>query len=165
MESYAFFFFFPFFRVAPWHMEVSRLGVKSELQRPASTTAIARQDLSRIGNLHSTSRQHGILNPMSKGRDGTPNLMVTSGIHFRYTTAGNFRKLSFKELLMEFPLWLSGLRVYSASLWHRPNQNPGILLIHYFASFFIGRLRNGETLNQKVDNWEFPSWLSGNESD
>ena len=33
------FFLFCFFRATPWHMEVPRLGVKSELQQPAYTTA------------------------------------------------------------------------------------------------------------------------------
>ena len=34
------------------HMEVPRLGVESELQLPASTTATATPDLSRICDLH-----------------------------------------------------------------------------------------------------------------
>ena len=36
-------FFFPFFRPHPWHMKVLRLGVESELQLPAYTTATATQ--------------------------------------------------------------------------------------------------------------------------
>ena len=38
------FFFFKLFRPHVWHMEVPRLGVKSELQLPAYTTATAMLD-------------------------------------------------------------------------------------------------------------------------
>ena len=59
-------------------MEVPRLGVESELQLPAYTTATAMQDLSRIFNLHHSSRQHQILNPLRKARDWTHILVDTS---------------------------------------------------------------------------------------
>ena len=42
-------------RLYLWHMEVPRLGVQSELQLPAYTTATATPDLSRICNLHHSS--------------------------------------------------------------------------------------------------------------
>ena len=61
-------------------MEVSRLGVKSELQLLARTTATATPDWSRICNLHLSSQQRQILNPLSKARDRTHNLMVPSQI-------------------------------------------------------------------------------------
>ena len=54
-----------------WHMEVPRLGVKLELQLPAYTTATATQDLSHVCDLHYSSEQHQILNPLSKARDQT----------------------------------------------------------------------------------------------
>ena len=59
-------------------MEVRRLGVESELQLRAYTTAIAKQDLSCICDLHHSSWQCQILNPLIKARDGTQNLMVPS---------------------------------------------------------------------------------------
>ena len=40
------FFFFVFLGLHPWHIEVPRLGVKSELSPPAYTTATTTQDLS-----------------------------------------------------------------------------------------------------------------------
>ena len=42
VETYTFFFFFAFCFLGPhqWHMEVPRIGVKSELQQLAYTTAI-----------------------------------------------------------------------------------------------------------------------------
>ena len=45
--------------------------VKSELQLLAYTAATALQDLSRVCDLHHSSWQHQILNPMSEARDRT----------------------------------------------------------------------------------------------
>ena len=42
------FFFFFFLGPHLWHMEVPRLGLESELQLPAYTTATATRDLSHI---------------------------------------------------------------------------------------------------------------------
>ena len=53
----------------PWHMEVPRLRVESELQLPAYTTATAMQDASRVCNLHHSSWQCRVLNPLSNARD------------------------------------------------------------------------------------------------
>ena len=67
-----FLFYFIFvlcFRAAPGHTEVPRLGVKSELQLLAYATATATPDLSRVCNLHHSSRQYRILNPLSEARD------------------------------------------------------------------------------------------------
>ena len=66
-----------------WHMEVPGLGVKSELQLLAYTTAIATPEPSCVCNLHHSSRQHRILNPLSEARDQTCILMDTSQIYFR----------------------------------------------------------------------------------
>ena len=50
-------YFFVFLGVHPWHMEVPRLGVEWELQLLATATATVMQDLSRICDLHHSSRQ------------------------------------------------------------------------------------------------------------
>ena len=50
-------------------MEVPRLGVELELQLLPYTTATATPDLSRICDLHCSSQQHLILNPLSEARD------------------------------------------------------------------------------------------------
>jgi len=50
--------------------------------------ATATSDLSRVFDLHHSSRQCRILNPLSETRDQTCNLMVPSRIHFRCTTMG-----------------------------------------------------------------------------
>ena len=45
------------------------IGVQSELEPPAYTTATATPDLSRFCDLHHSSRQRWILNPLSEARD------------------------------------------------------------------------------------------------
>ena len=55
------------------YKEVSRLGVESEL--PAYARATATWDLSWIYNLHHSSWQRWILNPLSEARDRTCVLM------------------------------------------------------------------------------------------
>ena len=71
-----------------WLMKVPRLGVESELQLPAYTTGTAMPDPSHIYNLHHSSRQRQILNPLSEARDRTCNLMVPSQIRFCCTMTG-----------------------------------------------------------------------------
>ena len=64
-------------------MEVPRLGDELELQLPAYTTATATPDPSCVGDLHRSSRQCWILNPLSETRGGTCVLVDTSQIPFR----------------------------------------------------------------------------------
>ena len=49
---------------------------------------MATQDPNHICNLHHSSQQRWIPNPLSKVRDRTRHLMVTSLIHFRCATTG-----------------------------------------------------------------------------
>ena len=63
---FLFLFLFFFLGLHPWHMEVPRLGVKSELQLPAYTTATATQDL-RMSETY--TRAHG--NTGSQGTSAT----------------------------------------------------------------------------------------------
>ena len=51
-------------------------------------TATATQDLSHVCDIHHSSPQHWIFNPLSEARDQTCNLMVTSWIRFHCTTMG-----------------------------------------------------------------------------
>ena len=53
-------------------MEVLRLGVESELQLPAYTTATATPDPNHVYDLHHSSWQYQILNPLKKARDRIP---------------------------------------------------------------------------------------------
>jgi len=77
-----FFFFFAFLSPHLQHMEVPRLGVKSELQLRAYTTATVMPDPSHVCDLYHSSQQCRILNPLSKFRDQTCVLMNPSQIHF-----------------------------------------------------------------------------------
>ena len=63
-------------------MEVPSVGVQSELRLLATATATATQGLSHVFDLHHTSQQHQILNPLSEARDRTRNLTVPSQICF-----------------------------------------------------------------------------------
>ena len=62
----------------PWHMESPRLGVKLELQLLAYTTAIVMKDPSHVCDLHHSSQQCQILNPLNEARDQTHILMDPS---------------------------------------------------------------------------------------
>ena len=87
-----FFFFFGllffFLGPHPQHMEVTRPGVQSELLLAAYARSTATPDPGHACNLHNSSQQRWILNPLSKARDRTCNLMVPSQIHFRCTMIG-----------------------------------------------------------------------------
>ena len=61
-------------------MEVPRLGVELELKLPAYTRATAMLDPSLICDLHHSSRQRRILNPLSEARDQTCVLMDMSQV-------------------------------------------------------------------------------------
>ena len=52
-------------------MEVPRLGAESELQLLAYTTVTATRDPSHVCNLHHSSWQCWILNPLGEARDRT----------------------------------------------------------------------------------------------
>ena len=64
----------------PRHVEGSRLGVQWKLQLPACTTVTVTRDLSRVCDLHRSSWQHWILNPLNKARDQTRILMALSQV-------------------------------------------------------------------------------------
>ena len=49
-------------------MEVPKLGVESKVS-PAYATAILTLDLSHVCNLHHSSQQRWIINPLSKVKD------------------------------------------------------------------------------------------------
>ena len=59
-------------------MEVPRLQVELELYLPAHATATAMRYLSQGCDLHHSSQQRQILNPLSEARDQTCILMDAS---------------------------------------------------------------------------------------
>ena len=76
-----FFFFFFFLGLHPQHAEVPRLGVKLELQPQADITATVTQDPSLIFDLHHSSQQRWILNPLTEARDRTCIPMDANQVH------------------------------------------------------------------------------------
>ena len=70
-----------FLGLHPGHMEVPRIGVESELQFLPYATATP--DPSHIFDLHHSSQQHWILNPLSEARDQT----ASSWMLVRFVTA------------------------------------------------------------------------------
>ena len=71
-------FVFCFLGPHPRHMEVPKRGIKLELQLLPYTTATATPEPRPVCDLHHSSWQHWILNPLSEAGDRTCILMVTS---------------------------------------------------------------------------------------
>ena len=105
-------------------MEVPSLGVESELQLLAYTTATATQNPSCFCDLHHSSRQCWIPNPLSKARNQTCILMDTSQIHFLSHDANSqilYFMLSmgqFNEISVECTLDKKG-KAFHVELLHR----------------------------------------------
>ena len=85
---YFYFYLFVSLGPHPWHMEVPRLGVESELLLLAYARATAMPDPSRVCDLHHSSWPCRILNPLSRVRDRNLNLMVPIQICFSWATMG-----------------------------------------------------------------------------
>ena len=76
------------FPPGPWH-KVPRLGVESQLQLPTYTTATATRNPSQVCDLHRSSQECLILNPVSKARDRTHILMDASQVRYHGATTGD----------------------------------------------------------------------------
>ena len=77
-----------FLGLHPWHMEVPRLGVQSDLQWLVYARATAMRDLNHVCDLHHSSQQCRIPDPLSEARDRTHKFMVPSQICFYYAMTG-----------------------------------------------------------------------------
>ena len=97
IDKFYFIYLLFFLGPHPWHTEVPRIGAEMELQLLAYTTDLATRDLSCVCNLHHSSWQCWIFNPLSDVRDKTSILMDNSQICFHCTTMGTpgqvFRKV------------------------------------------------------------------------
>ena len=123
--------FICFLGLRPRHIAVPRLGVQLELQLPAYATATS--DLSHVCNLHHSSLQRGILNPLSEARDQTCNLLIPSWICFCCTTTGTPVKFLMSRLLLILFEILDKSIPY-VILWHRVALCPHLQFI-LFAEF------------------------------
>ena len=88
-----------FLALQPRHVEVPRLEIELELQLPAYATATATPDPSPICDLHRSSWQHWILNPLSEARDQTCILMDTSQVLNLLSHNGNSASTSYMPVL------------------------------------------------------------------
>ena len=70
------------------HIAYGRLGVEMKLELLAYTTATAMQDPSGICDLHYSSQKCWILNPLSRVRVRTSNLMDTSYVCYHWAPEG-----------------------------------------------------------------------------
>ena len=73
------------------HMEIPRLGIKSELQPLAYTTAKAMPDPSCVYDLHHSSWQHQVLNPLERGQGSNPHPHGYWSDSFLLNHNGNFQ--------------------------------------------------------------------------
>ena len=73
------FSFFFFLGLHPGNMEFPRLGVESEQQLPAYTTATAMWELNYVCDLYHSSQQCRILDPLSRAGDQARILMIIVG--------------------------------------------------------------------------------------
>ena len=83
------FCFFVGFKAIP--LAYGSFQARSQIRAVATATAML--DPSRVCNLHHSSWQCWILNPLSEARDPTLTLMVPSRIHFCSTTTGSLNLL------------------------------------------------------------------------
>ena len=69
-------------------MEVPKLGVESELQLLAYSTATVTPDPSQVCDLHHSSGERWLLNALIEARDWTHILVDTSRVRYRWATTG-----------------------------------------------------------------------------
>ena len=102
-----FLFLFLFLGLHLWHMEVPRLGVQSELQLPAYTTATTMRDPSHICDLHHSSQPRWMPHPLSEARDQTCIFVDTSWICFCWAATGP----------LSLSLFLSKIQTGNVKMW------------------------------------------------
>ena len=83
MEEVVISFFFSFYLLGhAQHVEVSRLGVKVGATAAGLHHRHSNAKTNLVCDLYHSSRQHWILNPLSKARDPTHVLMDTNLVHY-----------------------------------------------------------------------------------
>ena len=145
-----------------WHVEVSGLGVELELQLLACATATVMPDPNHICDLHHSSRQHWILNPLSEARDQTYNLMVPRQIRFCFATMGTPNMYSLKEGCM------LGCNCHESrdflSILHTPLSpaSPNSARPFFFVRLkdFVGKSEKGSVVFKSYKFWKFLLWHS-----
>ena len=140
-----FFFFFVFLGLCPWHMEIPRLGVESEMQLLSYATAT--QGLSHVCDLCQSVQQHQILHLLSKARDRSCILMDASGacnlLNHKRDASLSFVKSAFSLLS-----WLEDFHYFIFQVTH-------LLFLHYLFC-----LSSAAQLSLWLMNLLIFSWLS-----
>ena len=171
------FIYFVFLGPRLWHVEVPRLGALSELLPPAYATATTTPYPSSICNLHHSSWQRRILNPLNEARDGTHNLMVPSRISFRCTMMGTpVFVLKTREMHTCTKL-LFAQNYYSNWLTSLPsNLKLKLICWEFFRLWSPRKILHSKLIYAQSScqnycvcfmtleictKWEFPSWHSG----
>ena len=113
-EFYFILFIYVFLDLHLQHMEVPGLGVKSELQLPAYSTATATPDLKLVCKLYSSSQQCWILNPLSDTRDWTRIFMYTSQVLNPLSHVGESCPMN---LFLFYSILFYSILFYSALFW------------------------------------------------
>ena len=128
-----------------WHTEVPRLGVKLELWPPAYIIATTMWNPSPVCDLHHSSQQCWVLNPLSEARNRTRNLVVTScfccatmgtpglGLNCRVCT------VVIACQSMKFPEMGRGL-VWPKAQWHLETHTILIFLSSYLSPYLRHRV-------------------------
>ena len=75
-------------RLHLWHMEILKLGVESELQLLAYTTATAMQDPSHVCDLHHSLQQHWILTHWVRPGIEPASSWILAGLVNNWATKG-----------------------------------------------------------------------------
>ena len=88
MPFFFFFFFFCFLGLHAWHMEIPWLGSNQSYRCWPTPQPLQCWGPSRAFDLHLSSRQRQIPDPLSEARDRTRILMDPSWIRFHCATVG-----------------------------------------------------------------------------
>ena len=154
-DTYFLFFFF-FFSATPAAYEGSQArgataaGLRHSHRKP---------DPSCVCNLHHSSRQHRILNPLSKAWDRTCNLMVPSRIRFRFCCARNSN--TYFQVSCQLSPWLDWIRTLwrwekAKNLTYHVVLSP-VLAVSPAAAFYTSEAWG----SRRQRSWFNTSWLVG----
>ena len=120
-------FVFVFLGLFLRHMEVPRLEVKLELQLPAYSTATAMQDPSHVCDLHHSSWQCWVLNPLSEAGDRTCILMDTSWVHNPLSHSRNSIVFVFLTCILVVNTFRKRIRCSPLNKQHPPHPSEYVL--------------------------------------
>ena len=108
---YPFYLFILLFRVTPVAYVSSPARGQVEAVAAGLPTATAMWDLSCVFDLHHSSWQHQITNPLSKARDQTHILTDTSQIHFCCATMV-IPSTHFLNKVLHFVVWFGEFYIF-----------------------------------------------------